>query len=136
MASKTNKPCAQPFDEQNPTIPPACRGPPVCTVRVTKPTARNHVYPTIRLPEFLGDLIGSALTVYVSSEGICIEIDEYIDANKNYAPPKSETDPINRPPKPAVEGSNPSGSAFKNAREFLPDPRWIYCVYSIYGQSS
>ena|GEM_PF-6125808 len=91
-------------------------GAPVCKVRITKTTARNHIYPTIRLPEFLGDLIGSVLTVYVSSPGICIESDEYIDANKNYATPKSETDPINRPPKPAVEGSNPSGSAFSLER--------------------
>jgi len=92
---------------------PACRGAPVCTVRITKTTARNHVYPTIRLPEFLGDLIGSALTVYVSSAGPCIESDEYKNVNKNVTTSTSETDPRMRPPKPAVEGSNPSRSAFK-----------------------
>jgi len=53
------------------------------TVKVSRGRVKNHVYPTLRLPESLGDTIGKRVEIYAAGDRLIIRPCEYKHKDKN-----------------------------------------------------
>ena len=53
------------------------------TIKVSRGRAGHHIYPTLRLPESLGDTIGKRVEIYAAGDRLIIRPCEYKHKDKN-----------------------------------------------------